>query len=281
MAEVWFGMSDDGLHFTMDEAPVIFPGPDLADLDGCEDPTVMQHDGLLLLWHTGYNERERVGRLLYARGPDSKRLATVGVAIEPWPSRFADPKEASVVQIGDRWRLFFEFACDGASLVGQVDAGRPDDPWSDPADLLIAPRSDSWDNWHLRPGPVIGAGTDRPVLIYNGADRAARWRIGWAASSRDFSQIVARSDAPLHSPERERLGQDADIAFASSAVETEDGGRELFLRLRSAFAARIRDVRMGIREPHPFRSTPTRPHVTPPGRRATGVRRYRVTGSES
>ena len=40
MAEIWHGISGDGRHFEMETAPVLFPGPDLIDLDGCEDPTV-------------------------------------------------------------------------------------------------------------------------------------------------------------------------------------------------------------------------------------------------
>ena len=41
MSEIWYGVSDDGVEFTMDIAPTIFPGPALIDLDGCEDPTVL------------------------------------------------------------------------------------------------------------------------------------------------------------------------------------------------------------------------------------------------
>ena len=47
MAEIWHGVSEDGLQFDMEIAPVIFPGPDLVDLDGCEDPTVRTDGGAL------------------------------------------------------------------------------------------------------------------------------------------------------------------------------------------------------------------------------------------
>ena len=58
IAEIWHGLSADGLHFEMDEAPVIFPGPDLADLDGCEDPTVLVTDGQLRVWYSGWNQQQ-------------------------------------------------------------------------------------------------------------------------------------------------------------------------------------------------------------------------------
>ena len=149
MAEIWYGNSADGLHFEMDEAPVIFPGPDLADLDGCEDPTVHVHGEVTRVWYTGYNEREQTGRLMFARGPDVKRLAKAGVMIHSRPPRFANPKEATLVTLGkDRWRLFFEFARDGASLIGQVDSDDLDGGWSEAIDAPIAPRPDP-----PRPGP--------------------------------------------------------------------------------------------------------------------------------
>ena len=53
MAEIWHGTSDDGLHFAMESAPTLFPGPDLVDLDGCEDPTVHIDGATLRVWYTG------------------------------------------------------------------------------------------------------------------------------------------------------------------------------------------------------------------------------------
>jgi len=223
MAEIWYGRSDDGLHFVMDEAPVVFPGPDLADLDGCEDPTVDCRDGIIRVWYTGYNESERTGRLMLARGPDVHRLAKAGVMIPSHPPRYGNPKEATLVALDKhRWRLFFEFARDGASLIGQADSDSLDGDWGHPADAPIAPRPDSWDAWHLSAGPVVGEGTARPVMFYNGATQDAHWRIGWAAFDKGFGKIVARSDEPLVEPEGPVDEQFVDIAFAASAIETGD-----------------------------------------------------------
>ncbi|MES2755295.1 MAG: hypothetical protein V4659_11580 [Pseudomonadota bacterium] len=222
MAEIWYGRSDDGLHFVMDEAPAIFPGPDLADLDGCEDPTVhVDTDHMLRVWYTGYNEREQAGRLMLARGPDVHRLAKAGVMIPNHPPRYANPKEATLVAPAkDRWRLFFEFARDGASLIGQTDSDELDGGWGEPADAPLAPRKDQWDDWHLSPGPVVGADSARPVMFYNGATRDAHWRIGWVAFDSRYAKIVARSDDPLIAPDPDGSnGADTDIAFAASAVE--------------------------------------------------------------
>ena len=85
MSEIWHGVSEDGRDFTMDVAPTIFPGPDLIDLDGCEDPTVHRDGHDLRVWYTGFNQQEETGRLLLARGPDHDRLARLGSRSTPRP----------------------------------------------------------------------------------------------------------------------------------------------------------------------------------------------------
>ena len=225
MAEIWYGSSADGRHFEMSEAPVIFPGPGLADLDGCEDPTVDVRNGVIRVWYTGFNQKQETGRLMLARGPAVTRLAKAGVMIDSRPPRFANPKEATLVTLGkDRWRLFFEFARDGASLIGQVDGSDLDGGWEHATDAALAPRPGTWDAWHLSAGPVIGDGGNRPVMFYNGATQSAEWRIGWAVFDKRYTTVVARSDDPLIVPDTIREGA-ADIAFAASAVETADGIR--------------------------------------------------------
>ena len=224
MAEIWYGASADGRHFEMDAAPVIFPGPDLADLDGCEDPTVDVRDGLIRVWYTGFNDKQATGRLMLARGPHIARLAKAGVVIDSRPPNYANPKEATLVDLGKKsWRLFFEFARDGASLIGQTDSDNLDGGWSEAADTPLKPRPKSWDSWHLSPGPVIGEGTNRPVMFYNGATQSAEWRIGWAAFDKHFTKLVGRSSEPLIEPEKPGHDGATDIAFAASAVETDDG----------------------------------------------------------
>lgn len=221
MAEIWHGISEDGCHFDMESAPVIFPGPALVDLDGCEDPTILRHDGQLHVWYTGWNQQQATGRLLLARGPDVARLGKVGIALDSRPT-FTNPKEATVVGTPDGgWRLYFEFARDGASLIGQADAEYPDGPWTAVADSPLQPRPEAWDAWHLSAGPVIGEASERPVMFYNGATRDAHWRIGWAAFDRDMTKLVGRSAEPLIVP-AELNGIATDIAFAASTLEIDD-----------------------------------------------------------
>lgn len=244
MAEIWHGISEDGLHFEMDEAPVIFPGPDLVDLDGCEDPTVRVDGETVRVWYTGYNEQQKVGRLLLARGPDVRRLAKAGLAIDSSPG-FADPKEATVAAEGaGRLRMFFEYSHDDASLIGQAEADSLDGPWEGFAPSPLAPRPDAWDAWHLSPGPLVGEGTTHPTLFYNGATQDAHWRIGWATFDRRLTKLVDRCTDALVTPDTPVSQGATDIAFAASAVEHEGAVRLYFSQsdqdLRCAVVRRTR-----------------------------------------
>lgn len=222
MAEIWHGTSDDGRHFKMETAPTIFPGPDLIDLDGCEDPTVHVDRGTLRVWYTGYNEQQKTGRLLLARGRSVGKLAKGGLAIDSMPG-FTNPKEATVAAIDDdRWRMYFEYAHEGASLIGQAATDDLDGPWSDVAPAPIAPRADNWDCWHLSAGPIIGENTRRPTMFYNGATQDAAWRIGWATFDQRLTKVTERCEGPLIEPQGLLSEGSSDIAFAASAVEIED-----------------------------------------------------------
>ena len=217
MAEIWYGESDDGLNFRMDPGPTIFPGPDMADLDGCEDPAVIVANGRTHVWYTGYNQSQQTGRLLYAEGSNPRKLAKGGVVLES-TSDFINPKEATVVRGADGdWRLFFEYARDDASKLGVARASSVEGPWR-PSESALTRRKGSWDDWHLSTGPVIGEGGDRPIMFYNGATKDAHWRIGWAAFDAKFEKVVERGDLPLIKPDAQQ-GAETDIAFASSAVE--------------------------------------------------------------
>ena len=220
MAEIWHGVSKDGLHFEMDVAPAVFPGPDLVDLDGCEDPTVITGPDGLHLWYTGFNQKQEVGRLLLARGPDVSRLAKAGVALESRPP-FANPKEAAVAPVaGGGWRMYFEYAHEEASLIGQAFADNLDGPWEKVKQAPLKPRKGAFDDWHLSPGPILDLPGDRRLLFYNGALREAQWRIGWAVFDPAFDTLLERCEEPLITPETAE-GSGSDIAFAASAVEAE------------------------------------------------------------
>jgi len=220
IAEIWYGFGADGLHFEMDERPLIFPGPDAWDLDGCEDPTVFSTKEGVYVWYSGLSAVENAGRLIRASGKDIRSLKKDGVVLDSSKS-WANPKEATVIQADDgRWRLFFEYAREGASRIGLVEASGPGGPWH-PREAGIEARKGHWDGWHLSTGPIIGKHSEQPVMFYNGAGLEAHWRIGWVAYNQDYSEVTARCDKPLITPPASKEGG-TDIAFVASAVEDGD-----------------------------------------------------------
>lgn len=218
IARVYAGTSHDGLRFQMGDHPVIAPGPDEADKDGAEDPTVMVEDGELHVYYTGWNQATLTAQLMLASGPDVQHLRKRGVSLPSTPTH-RDTKEATLARLPDgSWRLFFEYAAGGHSLVGLASGPSIDGPWT-VQPPLFHPRENHWDSWHLSTGPMLRSDPERPVMFYNGADKEGCWKIGWIAFDECYTRVVARSDEPLvvpgpvESPYR-------DIAFANSLVET-------------------------------------------------------------
>ena len=223
VARIHRGLSLDGMHFALGPKPVIGPGenvPGSYDSGGCEDPTVAAVDGSYYVYYTGWNERIKRGELLMASGSSLERLEKRGIAFASTAS-VMNPKEAEIVRAEDgSWRLFFEYAEENRSKIGVASAPRVDGPWT-VGEPLFAARP-GWDDWHTSTGPIVGDGDMLPVMFYNGATRAAQWRIGWIVFDRNFTRVVARCERPIVLPGDLRFAEDTDIAFAASALVDED-----------------------------------------------------------
>jgi len=218
VSRVHLGTSDDGVHFTMEPEPFLAPDSSVTadDHDGCEDPT-MVGSGDFTVFYSGWNQASEKGQLLWAAGQVPGALTKRGRVL-PEPQAYENAKEASLCQVADgSWRLFFEYARDGRSLIGAAESASLEGPWAAYPDP-IGPRPGRWDDHHLSPGPILGAGTDSPVLIYNGANAETHWRIGWAQLDPDCRYVVARCGEPLVTPPPAE-GDATDIAFVASAVE--------------------------------------------------------------
>lgn len=220
---IYHGVSKNGIHFDMDEKPVLEPDddPTSADAGGCEDPTVVCTGGEYVVYYTGVEATGVHGVMLYATGKDMRSLKKQGVAHASTPSE-GNVKEATIAQLPDgRWRLFYEYAHNQASLIGLAKGESIKGPWEQ-ARQPFAPRPGHWDNWHLSTGPMLHGDKDRPIMIYNGATRDARWRIGWIMFNRDCTEVIDRCIQPLITPPppEERTG--TDIAFAASALQRGD-----------------------------------------------------------
>jgi predicted GH43/DUF377 family glycosyl hydrolase len=234
---IWCGESTDGLTFQMDARPVIIPGPDSIDFGGVEDPTVVQTDDGILVYYTGVLANRRQGSLLLATGPDPYKLTKREVVLKA-PEGEGNFKEATLLQAPDEsWRLFYEFARDGASRIGMAKADELGTEWAAMKEMVPV-RDDGWDNWHLSPGPIVQQEGRDPVMFYNGATNDARWRIGWVTFDRSCECITGRGIEPLLMPPPASDREATDIAFAASAVPQQDGTIHLYYSLEDRMLSR-------------------------------------------
>jgi len=216
------GESRDGLAFTMDPGLAIVPGPGSEDLGGCEDPTVvLTEDHRYLVYYTGVDAARAQGSLILASGQDLTSLVKQDVALKAPPGE-GNIKEATLAQTaaGD-WRLFYEYAANGASRIGMAGGPSEIGPWTTLPDPFGI-REDSWDNWHLSTGPIWAAPGCDPVMFYNGATHDARWRIGWISFDADFTRVTGRGLEPLLVPPPPLRRDATDIAFAAATVAEGD-----------------------------------------------------------
>jgi beta-1,2-mannobiose phosphorylase / 1,2-beta-oligomannan phosphorylase len=234
---IWCGYSDDGLTFHMDPRPAIVPGPDRIDAGGVEDPTVVEAGQGLMVYYTGVHADRRQGSMLLATGPDPYTLTKREVIFKA-PAGEGNFKEATLLQAPDKsWRLFYEFARDDASLIGMARADEIGTKWTAMKEMVPA-REDSWDNWHLSPGPIVQRPGRDPVMFYNGATDDARWRIGWITFDQGCECITERGVEPLLLPPPASDRSAPDIAFAASAILQKDGTIHLYYSLEDRLLSR-------------------------------------------
>ena len=212
------GQGRDGLSFDMQDRLAITPGPDPQDAGGCEDPTVLVLlDGRYLIYYTGVDAGRTQGSMILAEGTSLDALVKSRLMLTAPPGE-GNIKEATLAQTasGD-WRLFYEYAAQGASRIGMAGGPGPEGPWTvlpDPFGI----REDSWDNWHLSTGPMTMIDGQDPVMFYNGATNYARWRIGWISFDTNFTRVTGRGIEPMLVPPPATHRDSTDIAFAASTV---------------------------------------------------------------
>lgn len=234
---IWCGCSDDGLTFVMDERPAIVPGPDQIDAGGVEDPTVEATDDGLFVYFTGVEAGRRQSSLLLATGKDIYTLEKREVVLKAAEGE-GNIKEATLFRAADKsWRLFYEFARDDASRIGMACGTKMGAEWTAMKEMVPI-REDSWDNWHLSPGPIVQCPGRDPVMFYNGATVDARWRIGWVTFNQDCQCITDRGVEPMLVPPPATDRAATDIAFAASAILQDDGSIHLYYSLEDRMLSR-------------------------------------------
>lgn len=217
--------SDDGVHFTREPAPVLYPARDGQEINetpgGCEDPRLIEApDGTVVLTYTQWDAR--TPRLAVATSTDLRRWTKHGPA---FAGAFADvaSKSGAIVcrRDGDRLvatkiagRYWMYFGEDGMRLATSDDLIH----WTVQTDAsgearpLLPARPGRFDSGFAEGGPPAILTERGIVVLYNArnattADRDPAIPPGQYCGGQalfdatDPARLLARSDAPIFRPE--------------------------------------------------------------------------------
>lgn len=175
-------VSNDGLHFERQEAPVFYPDQDSMKIfeweGGCEDPRIVEtDDGRYIMTYTAYDGK--TARLCLASSTDLIQWKKHGLVLGEGKFRDHWSKSGAIVskQQGDKiiatringkyWMYWGD---------KNIHAATSDDlinwkPVINPADsslfIVFGPRAGSWDSDLVEPGPPPLLTENGILLIYN------------------------------------------------------------------------------------------------------------------
>ncbi len=227
-----YATSNDGLHFTRREAPVLAPETDYEKDGGVEDPRLVRVGDLYYLTYTGYNKHD--AQLCLATSPDLLHWERKGVILPAYKGNWnvGWTKSGAILdeKIGGKyWMYFLGTAADHTDQMGL--ASSPDLlHWTEETKTPVLPRRPGkFDSRVVEPGPPPVMLPQGILLVYNGADDKLLYSTGWALfDKRDPRHLLARSDQPVFRPEEEweKVGQVPNVVFVEGLVR--DGRRWLW-----------------------------------------------------
>ena len=238
-SRIGYAFSEDGISFTREKAPVMYPDKDsqkeMEWTGGCEDPrVVMTEDGTYVMMYTQWNRK--VPRLAVATSRDLKTWTKHGPAFEDaYEGRFFDEptKSASILtelkdgrlvvkQIDGRYFMYWGGKHVYAAVSDNLTDWTPLVEEDGSLRKLISPREGYFDSQLTECGPPA-VWTDKGiVLMYNGkncpekGDKRYTPNV-YAAGQvlfdhKDPTKVLARLDNPFFRPmdSFEKSGQYVD-----------------------------------------------------------------------
>jgi predicted GH43/DUF377 family glycosyl hydrolase len=224
--------SADGIHFERDREPALRPEAPYEHGGGVEDPRLTRIDGLWYLTYTAYNGTD--AQLALATSRDLRRFERRGVIMPANAGRWNVhwTKSGAILAQPVNGKYWMYYMADAKGAYDQTGVASSSDlrSWTEALDGPVLPRrAGRFDSRVVEPGPPPIMTRDGILLVYNGADDRLVYRVGWALfDRRDPTRLLARSDEPIFTPEREweRQGQVPNVVFVEGLVR--DGARWLF-----------------------------------------------------
>jgi predicted GH43/DUF377 family glycosyl hydrolase len=206
-SRIGLAWSIDGLHFTRQPSPVLYPDNDSLKKyeweGGCEDPRVVEDDrGIYYLTYTAYDGDK--ARLMVASSADLLHWKKHGVAfaqayngkyINEWSksgsivSRYENGKVIAVKINGKYWMYWGDtniFLASSDDLIHWI----PVEDSNSKSLVVFGPRKGKFDSDLVEPGPPAMLTDDGIVLIYNSRNVPSKGDSSLAEGTYAASQIL-------------------------------------------------------------------------------------------
>jgi beta-1,2-mannosidase len=236
VSRIGIATSDDGIHFSREAEPVVFPEHDYESA-GCEDPRITLIRDAYYLTYTGFDGAN--AQLCVATSPDLRDWTKQGPIVpgfNTWATLPYGPdkpwSKAGVIHPEPIGGLYYLYFGEGAIYY----ATSPDLlNWTpcDERSPILAPRPSGWDSTIVEIGaPPVMTDDGRLLFLYNGARAASMTEVDYrcgqfAISLTDPTTVVAREAEPWLQPQtfEDTHGLVSNVTFVEGLVRF--GGRWL------------------------------------------------------
>jgi predicted GH43/DUF377 family glycosyl hydrolase len=232
MSHLRAARSRDGVHFSIDEQPTLFPEMDY-EAFGIEDPRITRIGDVYYVNYVGVSSLGIVTAL--ARTSNFRNFERLGIIFAP------DNKDAAIFpeKIGDKY-----YALHRPSISG---FGRPEIWIAESPDLicwgnhrrLAGLRESGWEGGRIGGSAVPFRVEGGWLEIYHGADKNARYCLGaLLLDANEPWKVLGRSRKPILEPsaDYERQGFFGNVVFSCGAL-CEDGLVKIYYGASDTFTA--------------------------------------------
>ncbi len=244
-SRIGLAISDDGLHFTKEPTPILFPNNDSLKVyewkGGIEDPRVVETDnGTYILTYTAYDGK--VARLCLATSTNLRTWIKHGLVLRDKKYKNTWSKSGAIVakQVGNKilatkingkyWMYFGDTNLFIATSNDLIHWDVAEDDESKKMIAVLHPRSGYFDSRLVEPGPYALLKDEGILLIYNGSNGANLNdgnipKFTYSAGQVLFDKnqpykLIARLDTNFIHPDKpyEKVGEVNDVCFVEGLV---------------------------------------------------------------
>ena len=224
-SRIGYASSNDGIHFTVRQQPVLVPEADYEKDGGVEDPRVLEIGDTYYMTYTGYNKRD--AQLCMAISKDLIHWERKGILLPAykgaWNTKWTKSGAIVPEKINGKWWMYYlGTKADNRDYMG-LASSEDLNHWADASNDPVLPRRPgAFDSRVMEPGPPPIITEKGILLIYNGADDNLVYTTAWALFDKnDPTKLIARADAPFLKPSTDwqRVGQVPNVVFTEGMVQ--------------------------------------------------------------